>query len=167
MNFICKKIAMRYLCTNCSYIYNEALGDELEGIPSGTSFDELEQDFVCPSCYEEKENFQEIKDEINYPYDSENLSSLEKEHFINYYLEKGVLKIYVGKDEEHSMEKDHFVASIGIYDENDEKVEEKFISSQDDGSAEFNIDYLDEFEIKIYCSQHWWWGSGKINVNSL
>lgn len=158
---------MRYLCTNCSYIYNEALGDELEWIPSGTLFDDLWEDFVCPSCYESKENFQEIREEINYPYDENNLSSLEKEHFINYYEENGLLKVFVGKDEEHPMEEDHFIACIALFDENDEKIEEQFFSPWDDCRVEFNKDYLDEFEIKIYCSLHLWWGSGKININSL
>ncbi len=159
---------MRYLCTNCSYIYDEALWDALEWIASWTLFDDLWEDFVCPSCYEEKENFQEIKEEINYPYDNKgNLSALEKEHYINYSLENDVLKVYVGKDEEHPMEEWHFIACIALFDENDEKIEEKFLSPEDDCIAEFDIQYLDEFEIKIYCSLHLWWGSGKININSL
>jgi desulfoferrodoxin (superoxide reductase-like protein) len=65
------------------------------------------------------------------------------------------------------MEEDHFIACIALFDENDEKIEEQFFSPWDDCRVEFNKDYLDEFEIKIYCSLHLWWGSGKININSL
>jgi desulfoferrodoxin (superoxide reductase-like protein) len=38
------------------------------------------------------------------------------------------LKVFVGKDEEHPMEEDHFIACIALFDENDEKIEEQFFS---------------------------------------
>ena len=39
-----------YHCPGCGYSYDEALGDDHEGYPPGMRFDELPDDFVCPSC---------------------------------------------------------------------------------------------------------------------
>ncbi len=40
----------RYHCPGCGYIYDEATGDDHEGYPPGMAFDDLPEDFVCPSC---------------------------------------------------------------------------------------------------------------------
>lgn len=40
----------RWLCTICSHVYDPALGDPDSGIPPGTSFDELPDDWLCPEC---------------------------------------------------------------------------------------------------------------------
>lgn len=42
---------MRYICTNCGYIYKEEEGDKGSGIAPGTKFEELPADWVCPVCY--------------------------------------------------------------------------------------------------------------------
>jgi len=39
-----------YQCPECGYRYDEATGDEHEGYPPGTPFDELPGDFTCPDC---------------------------------------------------------------------------------------------------------------------
>lgn len=48
---------MRYICSNCGYIYDPELGDPAGGIPPGTEFDELPPDWVCPVCYQAKSVF--------------------------------------------------------------------------------------------------------------
>ena len=48
---------MRYICTNCGYIYDPASGDPAAEIPAGTSFEELPEDWCCPLCYVSKELF--------------------------------------------------------------------------------------------------------------
>jgi rubredoxin len=48
---------MRYLCTNCGYIFDETRGDPDNGIAAGTAFAELPDDWVCPICYVSKANF--------------------------------------------------------------------------------------------------------------
>ena len=40
----------KYLCPDCGYLYDEALGDPHEGYPAGTAFATLPDDFVCPDC---------------------------------------------------------------------------------------------------------------------
>ncbi|NCO53265.1 MAG: rubredoxin [Deltaproteobacteria bacterium] len=48
---------MRYICTNCGYIYDPALGDPMSEIPAGTEFEQLPENWCCPLCYLEKEAF--------------------------------------------------------------------------------------------------------------
>lgn len=34
----------------CNYIYNPAIGDPLQGIPPGTRFEDLPEEWCCPIC---------------------------------------------------------------------------------------------------------------------
>lgn len=47
----------KYVCQICGYVYDEKLGDPDNGIAPGTKFEDLPEDFVCPLCGVEKENF--------------------------------------------------------------------------------------------------------------
>jgi rubredoxin len=38
----------KYVCTACAYIYDPAKGDPDSGIKTGTPFEELPDDWVCP-----------------------------------------------------------------------------------------------------------------------
>lgn len=49
---------MKYVCTVCGYIYDEAAGDPDNGIEAGTKWDALPDDFVCPLCGVGKEDFE-------------------------------------------------------------------------------------------------------------
>jgi len=53
---------MKYECV-CGYIYDEALGDETNGIPKKTSWEDVEADYVCPLCGAGKELFTVVKKE--------------------------------------------------------------------------------------------------------
>ena len=48
---------MKYICINCGYIYDPAVGDVVGDIPPGTAFDDLPDDWVCPICYVSKDKF--------------------------------------------------------------------------------------------------------------
>lgn len=48
---------MKYVCTNCGYIYDPDAGDMAGGILPGTPFEELPEDWICPVCYVGKEQF--------------------------------------------------------------------------------------------------------------
>jgi rubredoxin len=48
---------MRHICVNCGYIYDPAKGDPSNDVPPGTEFDDLQDDWVCPLCYAEKDQF--------------------------------------------------------------------------------------------------------------
>ena len=53
----------KYQCSVCSYIYDPELGDEEGGIPPGTAFEDLPDDWVCPDCGEPKEVFEVMEDD--------------------------------------------------------------------------------------------------------
>lgn len=40
----------KYGCVVCGWIYDEEMGDDDLGIPAGTLFEELPEDFECPLC---------------------------------------------------------------------------------------------------------------------
>ena len=44
-------------CTICGYVYDPAVGDPEAGIPPGTPFEDLPDDWVCPECKQGKEVF--------------------------------------------------------------------------------------------------------------
>jgi flavin reductase (DIM6/NTAB) family NADH-FMN oxidoreductase RutF/rubredoxin len=50
----------QYKCTACGYIYDEAEGDPDGGIAPGTKFEDIPDDWVCPICGTEKEDFIEV-----------------------------------------------------------------------------------------------------------
>ncbi len=53
---------MKYRCTVCDYIYDPQVGDPDGDIEAGTEFDELPEDWVCPECGVEKEEFEPVED---------------------------------------------------------------------------------------------------------
>ena len=46
-----------YICEICGYVYDPAVGDEGEGIKPGIPFEDLPEDWVCPDCGADKEEF--------------------------------------------------------------------------------------------------------------
>ena len=48
---------MKYVCDVCGWEYNEAEGYPEGGIAHGTKWEALPEDFACPLCSVEKENF--------------------------------------------------------------------------------------------------------------
>jgi flavin reductase (DIM6/NTAB) family NADH-FMN oxidoreductase RutF/rubredoxin len=51
----------KYVCLVCSHVYDEAEGDADSGIPPGTRFEDLPDDWVCPTCGAEKADFEEME----------------------------------------------------------------------------------------------------------
>ncbi|RLK50954.1 rubredoxin-NAD+ reductase [Alkalispirillum mobile] len=47
----------RYLCRVCGYIYDEAEGDPDGGLPPGTRFEDIPDDWECPDCGVRKVDF--------------------------------------------------------------------------------------------------------------
>lgn len=52
----------KYKCMPCGYIYDPAEGDPDNGVPAGTPFEELPEDWVCPVCGMGKEEFEPVED---------------------------------------------------------------------------------------------------------
>lgn len=59
-NFLTEKSEKgeKYECGVCKYIYNPKTGNEKAGIPPGTDFEDLPDDWVCPVCGESKDVFE-------------------------------------------------------------------------------------------------------------
>ncbi len=47
----------RYVCSICGYVYDPGKGDSEGGIPPGTAFDNLPDDWICPICGASKDQF--------------------------------------------------------------------------------------------------------------
>ena len=52
---------MKYICINCSYVYDPEIGDPENGVPAGTVFEDIPEDWVCPLCYVGKEEFDALE----------------------------------------------------------------------------------------------------------
>jgi rubredoxin len=50
-------LGANFACTECGYVYYPAKGDDTQGIPPGTPFSELPEDWVCPICAAAKSKF--------------------------------------------------------------------------------------------------------------
>lgn len=48
----------KYVCSACSYVYDPEVGDPDSGIPAGTPFAEIPEDWVCPICGATKDLFE-------------------------------------------------------------------------------------------------------------
>ncbi|MDF1493459.1 acyl-CoA dehydrogenase family protein [Caproiciproducens sp. CPB-2] len=49
-----------YVCNGCGYEYDPAVGDPENDIRPGTLFDALPEEWICPECGEEKDQFIEV-----------------------------------------------------------------------------------------------------------
>ena len=68
---------MKYACTNCWYVFDEALWDEVEWVENWTKIDCLD---CCPVCLE-NDSFFQIKEEVIYV-DENTIDKVEREHLI-------------------------------------------------------------------------------------
>jgi rubredoxin len=50
----------KYECSVCGYVYDEAVGDPDGGIAPGTKWEDIPDDWVCPTCGVGKDDFQEV-----------------------------------------------------------------------------------------------------------
>lgn len=54
---------MKYVCEVCGYVYDEEYGEPGADIMPGTKFKDLPDNFECPLCSVDKENFSEFDEE--------------------------------------------------------------------------------------------------------
>lgn len=142
---------MKHLCTNCNYIYDEMIWEIWDWIEYWTKLDNIRENFVCPSCFETSENFQEINPVIH-SLDDDNLIWIEYEHIPNIeFLDDDLIKIEVIHPDEES----HFLWNIWIYDSFWDLVYEEFFKPWEPAYLEFDISDLDDFEVRTQCSLHW------------
>jgi flavorubredoxin/rubredoxin len=53
--------SQKYMCTVCRYVYDPAKGDPDGGIPPGTPFDKIPDNWVCPICRASKKMFKAVQ----------------------------------------------------------------------------------------------------------
>jgi rubredoxin len=51
----------KYVCSICGYVYDPMVGDPDSGIASGTAFEDIPDDWVCPLCGVSKSDFEKVK----------------------------------------------------------------------------------------------------------
>ena len=47
-----------YACMYCAYIHDEEAGSPENGIPAGTRWEDIPEDWCCPMCSAEKPDFE-------------------------------------------------------------------------------------------------------------
>lgn len=52
---------LRWQCFFCGVLYNEAVGWPEEGIPAGTRWADIDEDWTCPECGASKSDFQMLE----------------------------------------------------------------------------------------------------------
>lgn len=57
MNYTVQETTGKYICSVCGYVYDPAIGDPEHGIPAGTAFEDLPDDWKCPRCKQSKDKF--------------------------------------------------------------------------------------------------------------
>lgn len=55
----------KFICRACGYIYDEALGDPEDGLPAGTRFEDIPDDWECPLCGVRKSDFEPYEEPEN------------------------------------------------------------------------------------------------------
>ena len=48
----------KYVCELCGYVYNEAEGAPDDGVPAGTKWEDVPEDWECPDCGAGKDAFE-------------------------------------------------------------------------------------------------------------
>jgi rubredoxin len=48
----------KWLCITCGFIFDESLGLPMHGVPPGTRFEDLPEDWLCPECGSGKDYFE-------------------------------------------------------------------------------------------------------------
>ncbi len=50
----------KYKCQVCGYLYDPEMGDPDGGIPPGTPFEDIPEDWTCPICGVTKDDFEVV-----------------------------------------------------------------------------------------------------------
>lgn len=50
-----------WMCVNCGFVYEEALGHPETGVPPGTAWADVPDDWCCPDCAAPKSAFEMVE----------------------------------------------------------------------------------------------------------
>ncbi len=53
---------LKYVCTLCGYVYDEAEGAPDDDVAPGTKWADVPEDWVCPLCGAGKEDFELVEE---------------------------------------------------------------------------------------------------------
>lgn len=58
-----KEVEMEtYECVPCGYVYDPAEGDPENGVEPGTAFEDVPDDWQCPICFADKDQFEKVEE---------------------------------------------------------------------------------------------------------
>lgn len=55
------KVYRRWQCLNCAFIYDEEFGSPEDGLAPGTRWEDIPDDWYCPTCGAEKIDFEMVE----------------------------------------------------------------------------------------------------------
>jgi rubredoxin len=47
----------KWICDVCQWVYDPEIGDPVNGVPPGTAWEDVPDDWVCPECFVPKDDF--------------------------------------------------------------------------------------------------------------
>lgn len=53
----------KYICSTCGHIYDPVEGDPDSGVPAGTAFKDIPDNWECPECGVRKSDFSPLDEE--------------------------------------------------------------------------------------------------------
>ena len=56
-----ERFVKKYKCEACDYVYDPAKGDPDHGVPAGTAFEAIPDDWTCPDCGVGKDAFSPVE----------------------------------------------------------------------------------------------------------
>jgi len=59
----------KWICETCGFVYDPEEGDPDGGLPAGTKFDEIPDDWMCPVCGAKKKDFRKMEPGEDVPED--------------------------------------------------------------------------------------------------
>lgn len=114
----------KFFCTECSYLYRPAFGEEELEIPPGTPFENVAGTFLCPSCGASEEFFHAVSEFVNEPLIPSDPSEEEFLHVPRYEAVEGGILVRTGsQDCAHPDEDDHFLEWVALVDGDGEDIE--------------------------------------------
>jgi len=51
----------KWMCQQCGWMYDEAVGDEASGLPAGTRWEDIPDTWACPDCGAGKSDFEMVE----------------------------------------------------------------------------------------------------------
>lgn len=150
----------KYVCTGCYSVYDPLIGDEENNVEPGTNFDEIHEEYRCGVCMAPKEMFLLLPENIQEAIDPEHLLNKESEHIPRYIESDGWVYVRLGEGDEDidfPADAEHYLTSVGIFDEDGEPIEWKIID-RESPSIWYRFEKPDDdYEVRAACNLHGTW----------